>query len=127
MPENNKVIEIKKGDIVKHFEGDDLLEKEIYEVVSVNPEYTGSNDFPEEAVVVYESMFEQGKAYVVEYANFVRELDDYELLKTGEGQTHFVEPLTDEELYLIQAPSFIHAKEKFINERAKNYNNEKTR
>ncbi|MCH5166594.1 MAG: hypothetical protein J1F35_01755 [Erysipelotrichales bacterium] len=127
MPENNKVIEIKKGDIVKHFEGDDLLEKEIYEVVSVNPEYTGSNDFPEEAVVVYESIFEQGKAFVIEYANFIRELEDIELLKTGEGQTHFVEPLTDEELFLIQAPSFIRAKKEFIKNRQERINNEKTR
>ena len=31
---------LKAGDIVKHFKGEDLIEKNIYKIISVNPKYT---------------------------------------------------------------------------------------
>lgn len=100
------------GAIVKHFKGSDLLEKNIYEIVSVNPKYTGTKNFTEEPVVVYKSIFQKGKAFVREYEDFVAELSDEE--KEKYGQSYRVEPLSPEELVTIKKPDFIEKKMEYL-------------
>ena len=97
---------LKAGDIVKHFKGEDLIEKNIYKIISVNPKYTGTNTFPEEPVVVYESLFQERKGFVREYASLVEELSSEQ----------------EEEIKLIRTPEFIAKKMAYI---AMKYNDEK--
>ena len=111
---------LKAGDIVKHFKGEDLIEKNIYKIISVNPKYTGTNTFPEEPVVVYESLFQERKGVVREYASLVDELS-YEQ-KEKFNQNHRVDLLTEEEIKLIRTPEFIAKKMAYI---AMKYNDEK--
>lgn len=105
-------MELRTGDIVKHFKGKNLIEKNIYEIVSVNPEYTGTNEFLKEPVVVYTSIFQEGKCFVREYSDLVKELTPEQ--KEEYGQTYRIEPLTDEELGIIKTNAFILAKLEYI-------------
>lgn len=66
---------LKKGDYVKHFKGETLVEKNIYEIIAVNPEYTGDKPTFEE-VVIYAPLFQEGKCFVREYADLVLELTE---------------------------------------------------
>lgn len=111
---------LKAGDIVKHFKGEDLIEKNIYKIISVNPEYTGTNTFPDEPVVVYESLFQERKEFVREYASLVEELSSEQ--KEKFNQSHRVDLLTEEEIKLIHTPEFIAKKMAYI---AMKYNDEK--
>lgn len=111
---------LKSGDIVKHFKGEDLIEKNIYKIISVNPEYTGTNTFPDEPVVVYESLFQERKGFVREYASLVEELSPEQ--KEKFNQDHRVDLLTEEEIKLIHTPEFIAKKMAYI---AMKYNDEK--
>ncbi len=111
---------LKAGDIVKHFKGEDLIEKNIYKIISVNPEYTGTNTFPDEPVVVYESLFQERKGFVREYASLVEELSPEQ--KEKFNQDHRVDLLTEEEIKLIHTPEFIAKKMAYI---AMKYNDEK--
>ena len=110
-------IKLKKGDLVKHYKGNNLIEKNIYEILSVNPEYTGDKEFPSEACIIYAPVFQKEKNYIREYADFVKELTSEEKERfSGDPQDHRVELLTEQEMILIQAPSFIHAKEDYLKE-----------
>ncbi|MCI8794825.1 MAG: DUF1653 domain-containing protein [Bacilli bacterium] len=111
---------LKAGDIVKHFKGEDLIEKNIYKIISVSPEYTGTNTFPDEPVVVYESLFQERKGFVREYASLVEELSPEQ--KEKFNQDHRVDLLTEEEIKLIRTPEFIAKKMAYI---AMKYNDEK--
>ena len=113
-------MELKQEDIVKHFKGETLLEKNIYKILAVNPIYTGTRDFTEEPVVIYESLFQDYKIFVREYQDLVEELSDDE--KELYHQMHRVEHLTHAELELINSSEFIQAKKAFIEEK----NNNKT-
>ena len=113
-------MELQKGNIVKHFKGKDLIEKNIYQIVAVNPVYTGTKTFPQDAVVIYESLFQNEKAFVREYEDLVQELSDEQ--KELYHQNYRIEPLTEEELELLNNPEFIQAKKAFIEEQ----NNNKT-
>lgn len=108
-------MELKKGDIVKHFKGHNLIEKNIYEIVSVNPEYTGTGKFTEEPIIVYSSLFQDGKNFVREESDLIQELSLEE--QEEYGQEHRIDLLTDEELNLIQSQAFINAKLAYINEK----------
>ncbi len=100
------------GDIVKHFKGKNLIEKNIYEIVSVNPKYTGTKEFTEEPVVVYKSIFQSGMAFVREYSDLVEELTDEE--KEEYGQTNRINLLTESELEEIKQPEFVEKKLAYI-------------
>ena len=115
------MMEIKAGDIVKHFKGKDLIEKNIYEILSINAQYTGTKAILDEATVVYVPLFQEGKTFIREYDDLVSELSDEE--KELYNQCYRVEPLTATELATIKTDSFIAAKKDYI---AKKYaNNEK--
>lgn len=95
---------LKQGDIVKHFKGESLVEKNIYEIVAVNPVYTGEKEtFPE--VVIYTPLFQTDKYYVREYDDLVCELtsEQQELYH----QQHRIDLLTEDELALIKTDEFI--------------------
>lgn len=100
------------GDIVKHFKGKNLIEKNIYEIVSVNPKYTGTKEFTEEPVVVYKSIFQGGISFVREYSDLVQELTDEE--KEEYGQDNRVNLLTESELEEIKKPEFVEKKLAYI-------------
>lgn len=119
------MIELKKGDIVKHFKGKDLIEKNIYQILAVNPVYTGTKEFSQEAVVIYEPLFQTGKAFVREYADLVSELSDEQ--KEVYDQCYRVEHLTEAELVLLKSPTFIRDKKAYIEkkEQEQQNNNEK--
>lgn len=112
-------MELKEGMFVKHFKGSNLIEKNIYQIISVNPKYTGTRE-DMEPVVVYSSYFQEGKTFVRELADLVEELSDEE--KMIYKQNHRVEPLTLEETEYIKTNDFINAKLAYIEE---HYGNKK--
>ena len=103
---------LKKGDIVKHFKGSDLIEKNIYEILAVNPEYTGTNIFPIAPVVIYTPLFQDRKTFVREYSDLTTELEPEK--KEQYGQTFRVEVLTEAELAYIKTPEFIEKKMAYV-------------
>ena len=105
---------IKEGTLCKHFKGKNLIDKNIYKVISLNnngkdlPEnikYTGERDAKESTnLVIYMNIFNK--------MLFAREYDDFyvELPKDKQeefGQIHRVEPLTEEEEKVVKAKAFI--------------------
>lgn len=108
-------MELKEGMICKHFKGETLIEKNIYEIVAVNPEYTGTKVFPSDATVIYKSIFQEGKCFVREYDDLVLELSDED--KEKYQQSYRVEPLTDEELIMINDPEFIKQKLEYLEQK----------
>lgn len=100
------------GDIVKHFKGKNLIEKNIYEIVSVNPKYTGTKEFTEEPVVVYKSIFQGGISFVREYSDLIQELTAEE--KEEYGQDNRVNLLSESELEEIKKPEFVEKKLAYI-------------
>lgn len=103
---------LNEGDIVKHFKGKDLIEKNIYEIVSIDPKYTGTKEFTEEPVVVYKSIFQGGKSFVRELSDLIQELSEDE--KEQYGQENRINILTDEELKTIKDKEFIEKKLAYI-------------
>lgn len=103
---------LKDGDFVKHFKGKTLVEKNIYEIVSVNPKYTGTKEYSSEPVVIYRSIFQPGKSFVREYSDLVQELTDEE--KMEYSQENRVNILTEDELMLIKTDEFIEKKLEYI-------------
>ena len=55
-------MELKVGDLCKHFKGANLLEKNIYEIIAINVTYTGDKaKEPIENLVVYKNVFQENK------------------------------------------------------------------
>lgn len=106
---------LKKGDIVKHFKGKDLIEKNIYIILAVNPEYTGDKDFDCESAVVYAPLFQEGKTFIREYDDLIKPLSDEE--KVIYSQERRVDVLTEDELELIKTEEFIKKKREYIEEK----------
>lgn len=111
-------MELKKGMLCKHFKGTNLIEKNIYEILAVNPIYTGTKE-DVSPVVVYSSIFQDGKTFVRESADLLEELSSEE--KEIYGQNYRIEPLTEEELEIIKTEEFINAKKEYL---AMKYGNE---
>lgn len=105
-------MEIHEGDIVKHFKGKDLIEKNIYEIIAVGPKYTGTNDFTEEPMVIYRPIFQVGKTFIREYDSLIEELSPTE--KEEYGQINRVNILTEDELSTVKSPEFISKKIEFL-------------
>ena len=109
-----KINTIKVGDVCKHFKGNSLLEKNLYEVIAMNVVYTGtdSNTSDISGLVIYKSLFQQDKYFAREYDDFTGELSQEERLRYG--QKHRVERLTEEELAEMMAEEFKENKEDYI-------------
>ena len=55
---------IKVGDLCKHFKGNSLLEKNIYEIIAVGVIYTGERaNKPLDNLVVYRNAFQKNKFF----------------------------------------------------------------
>ena len=119
----------KVGDFGKHFKGNNLLEKNIYQIISFN-----NNGLNLSKVIIYTGERDVKKATnLVVYMNiiskkvFAREVDDFyvelsEEKKKEYSQMHRVEPLTEEELKEINSTEFIIEKSKReVNPKLKEY------
>lgn len=101
----------KVGDICKHFKGNNLIEKNIYEIVATNVTYTGDNDLNLSNIIVYRSIF-QDKYFAREEKDLLEELDIDKQEKYH--QVHRVELLTESELDMLKDEYFIKEKEAYI-------------
>ncbi len=108
-------MELKEGMICKHFKGETLVEKNIYQILAVNVTYTGDNGIDLSNMVIYKPLFQEGKVFAREYDDLVCELTDEQ--KEMYHQTQRVEPLNDEELLQIKDEGFATKKLKYISEK----------
>lgn len=110
------------GMLCKHFKGKDLLEKNIYRIIAIgisgqaiDPNiitYTGDGELANaHNLVVYANIFQNDKLFAREYEDISSELSEEK--KSVFGQSHRVEPLTDEEIIIINNPNFIEEKARF--------------
>lgn len=109
------------GMLCKHFKGTNLLEKNIYRIekIGVNGTdidaskitYTGEGNLEEATdLVVYSNIFQKDKLFCREYSDISSELSEEK--KTIFNQDLRVQPLTLEEIDLVNSDDFI--KEKTI-------------
>ena len=120
----------KEGILCKHFKGKNLLEKNIYCIkkLGVNGKdidtriitYSGDGSLESATdLVIYENIFQEGKLFTREYSDISSSLNE-EKQKEFE-QIHKVEPLTDEEIEIVNSKEFIEEKKRFTEEKFKNY------
>ena len=113
----------KVGMLCKHFKGKDLYEKNIYRIERLNVlgkdidesmiTYTGDGDLKlSENLVVYSSIFQNNKMFVREYEDISAPMSDEK--RALYGQTSRVEPLTEEEINIINDPVFIKKKKEYV-------------
>lgn len=118
----------KVGMLCKHFKGVDLLEKNIYrierlgvngiDILDSDITYTGDNTLDTASnLVVYSNIFQDGKMFAREYEDISSELSDEK--KENFNQTLKVEPLTEDEIALIESPSFIEEKKVLVKSKFK--------
>ena len=105
------------GHFYKHFKGSNLVEKNIYKILAINPKYTGENEYPDKQFVVYESIFQNDLCFIREYDDLAQELSDEE--KEKYNQTYRIEELNEEELQLIMSDDFIKEKMDYIDKKYK--------
>lgn len=109
----------KIGMLCKHFKGETLEDKNIYEIIKIGVsgaeideneiKYTGDGELKTaKNLVVYANIFQNNKLFAREYEDISSEL-------TPEKQQQFsqklkVQPLTDDEIKLVKDPNFIENK-----------------
>lgn len=109
----------RKGMLCKHFKGESLLEKNIYEILKVkvngkdidenNIIYTGNGNLKDSVnLVVYKNIFQNDKVFAREYNDISSYLTKDEKIKYN--QNIKVQPLTEEEINVIYNESFIKEK-----------------
>lgn len=109
----------RKGMLCKHFKGESLLEKNIYEILKVNVNgkdidenniiYTGNGNLKDSVnLVVYKNIFQNDKVFAREYNDISSYLTKDEKIKYN--QNIRVQPLTEEEINVIYNESFIKEK-----------------
>lgn len=101
-----------KGDLCKHFKGENLVEKNIYEILEVGVKYTGECEQLEEPLIVYRNIFQEGKVFAREEKDLIAELAIEKQEKFH--QIHRVEKLTKEERKQIQTEEFQKAKMEYM-------------
>ena len=113
----------KVGMLCKHFKGTDLFEKNIYRIekLGVNGSnideslitYTGDSELKAATnLVVYSNIFQDNKLFCREYEDISGELSDDK--KEVFNQTIKVQPLTDEEIVMVNTPDFIKSKSELV-------------
>ncbi len=111
------------GMLCKHFKGNDLLEKNIYRIekLGVNGSdideslvtYTGDGVLATATnLVVYSNIFQDNKLFCREYEDISGELSDEK--KEMFNQTIKVQPLTDEEISIVNSEEFIEKKKELV-------------
>lgn len=109
----------RKGMLCKHFKGESLLEKNIYEILKVkvngkdidenNIIYTGNGNLKDSVnLVIYKNIFQNDKVFAREYNDISSYLTKDEKIKYN--QNIKVQPLTEEEINVIYNESFIKEK-----------------
>lgn len=109
----------RKGMLCKHFKGESLLEKNIYEILKVNVNgkdidenniiYTGNGNLKDSVnLVIYKNIFQNDKVFSREYNDISSYLTKAEKIKYN--QNIKVQPLTEEEINVIYNESFIKEK-----------------
>lgn len=109
----------RKGMLCKHFKGESLLEKNIYEILKVNVNgkdidenniiYTGNGNLKDSVnLVIYKNIFQNDKVFAREYNDISSYLTKAEKIKYN--QNIKVQPLTEEEINVIYNGSFIKEK-----------------
>ena len=109
----------RKGMLCKHFQGESLLEKNIYEILKVNVKgkdidenniiYTGNGNLKDSVnLVIYKNIFQNDKVFAREYNDISSYLTKAEKIKYN--QNIKVQPLTEEEINVIYNESFIKEK-----------------
>ena len=113
----------KVGMLCKHFKGKDLYEKNVYRIEELNVlgkdidhskiTYTGDGDLiVAENLVVYSSVFQDNKMFAREYEDISAPMSEEK--QNLYGQTSRVEPLTEEEIKIVNDPVFIKKKKEYI-------------
>ena len=113
----------KIGMICKHFKGNDLLEKNIYRIEKIGVSgsdidetlitYTGDGILHESTnLVVYSNIFQDNKLFCREYEDISGELSSEK--KETFNQTIKVQPLTDEEIAIINSDEYVEKKKEFV-------------
>ena len=116
----------KVGMLCKHFKGSSLLDKNVYRIEKLNVDgkdineneitYTGDGNLKTATnLVVYSNVFQDGKMFCREYEDISGELP----LEKREGQLRKVEPLSEDEINLVQDKDFIILKKKRVLEKFK--------
>ena len=111
------------GMLVKHFKGTNLLEKNIYRIEALGVDgkdidestisYTGDGELSTATnLVVYSNIFQENKMFCREYEDISSELSDEK--KEAFNQTIKVQPLTEEEIEIVNNPEFIQSKTEFV-------------
>ena len=92
---------LKKGDLCKHFKGKNLQEKNIYEVLETEVNYSGdASKNPIKDLVIYKNI-RQGKIFAREMSDLVAELTPEKQQEFG--QKHRVDLLTKEEIEIVKS------------------------
>lgn len=116
------------GMLCKHFKGDNLLEKNIYEILKLNVDgkdvdgnlitYTGDGDLASSVnLVIYRNIFQDDKIFAREYDDISAPLSEEKKIKYK--QDIKVQPLTEEEIRLIHTSSFAEEKRNLTMEKFK--------
>lgn len=112
----------KIGMLCKHFKGVGLENKNIYRIIQLgvdgkdvneNIKYTGEAELSTATnLVVYENIFQDNKFFTREYEDLTSELSDENKLMYN--QDIRVQPLTEEEIAIVNNPEFIKIKKEQI-------------
>ena len=111
------------GMLCKHFKGTDLLEKNIYRIENLGVNgldiddslitYTGDGELRTATnLVVYSNIFQYNKLFCREYEDISGELSDEK--KEMFNQIIKVQPLSDEEIAMINSEEFIKNKKELV-------------
>lgn len=104
---------INLGDLCKHFKGNSLLEKNIYEIVAVGVIYTGEGvNKPLDNLIVYKNIFQEGKIFTREYDDLIGELPEEK--QKQYSQKHRIEKLTEDEIKIVKSKQFIKEKLEYM-------------
>ena len=109
--------------LCKHFKGKTLLEKNIYKIISLGVQgkevdesvvtYTGDgNLLDSNNLVVYANIFQNNKLFAREYEDISSKLSDEK--KKEYNQELKVQPLTEEEINIINSEKFIEEKKQYV-------------
>ena len=116
------------GMLCKHFKGKTLVDKNIYKIVALGVsgrdvdenfiKYTGDFSLEQaENLVVYENIFQQNKLFAREYEDISGELSPEK--QQAFSQLLKVQPLTEEEILVVESAEFKEQKEIQVQEKYK--------
>ena len=106
--------------LCKHFKGQDIYDKIIYRILKTNVTgasvdwanviYSGDNDAELSSdLVIYQNIID-GKIFAREYADLISVLSEEK--QVTYKQTHRVEPLSEEEINIVNQKEFIKTRKK---------------